>query len=165
MTCPARHVQEEKMTNTIVSLLARRKRILAALGLPVLVAAWWAFRPEKLFINERVNEPALFLGGSDPQPVLTGRLENAAHAIIGRATIYKTPAGRYYLTITGLSASAAQLRVALQGAGPEMDLGSLKSSSEQNFDLPASTDLNRYERVAIYADHADAFAIAKLEPF
>lgn len=152
------------MIHTILSLVARRKRILAAVGLPVLVAAWWAFRPEKLFINERVSEPAPFLAGSDPQPVLTGGLENSAHATIGRATIYKTPGGRY-LSITGLSASGAQLRVALKGVGPEIDLGPLRSSSEQNFDLAASADLNQYDRVAIYADHADTFAIAKLEPF
>jgi len=153
------------MTHTIVSLVARRKKILAAVGLPVLVAAWWAFRPEKLFIDERVNEPAPFLASSDPQPVLTGGLQNGAHAIIGRATIYKTPGGRRYLSITGLSASAAQLQVALKGVGPEIDLGPLRSSSEQNFDLAASADLNQYDRVAIYADHADTFAIAKLEPF
>lgn len=154
------------MSHTIVSLVARRKRILAAFGLPVLVAAWWAFRPEKLFINERVNEPAPFLAGSsDPQPILTGRLENAAHAAIGRATIYKVPGGHHYLRIVGLSASAAQLQVALRGSGTEMDLGPLKNPGEQNFDLAASADLNQYDRVAIYIDHADPLAIAKLEPF
>ena len=153
------------MSHTVISLVARRKRILAAFALPVLAAAWWAFRPEKLFINERVNEPAPFLASSAPQPVFTGRLENAAHGPIGRATIYKTPEGRRYLSITGLSAPAAPLRVALKGAGSEMDLGPLRSSSEQNFDLAALGDLNQYDRVAIYADHADTFAIAKLEPF
>jgi hypothetical protein len=153
------------MIHTIVSLFARRKGIFAAVGLLVLVAAWWAFRPEKLFINERVNEPAPFLAASDPLPVLTGGLENGAHATIGRATIYKTPEGRRYLSITGLSASAAELRVALEGVGPKIDLGPLRSSNEQNFDLAVSADLNQYDRVAIYADHADTFAMAKLEPF
>jgi hypothetical protein len=154
-----------KMTNTIASLIARRKIVLVALGLPVLVAAWWAFRPEKLFINEHVNEPAPFLTSSDPQPVLTGPLEDGARGTVGRATIYKTSGGRHYLRIAGLSASDAQLRVVLKGADPELPLGALRSPSEQNFDLPASIDLNHYDSVAIYSDQTGAFAIAKLQPF
>jgi hypothetical protein len=42
-------------TNT-GSWVSRKRGILAAIGIPVLVAAWWAFRPEKLFINQKVNE-------------------------------------------------------------------------------------------------------------
>ena len=153
------------MSNTIVSLVARRKRILAAIGLPLLVAAWWAFRPEKLFINERVNEPAPFLATSEPQPVATGRLENRAKVTLGRATIYKTPRGLHYLRITDLSVPAAQLRVGLRGAGPEIDLGALNGPGEQSFDLLASVDLSQYDSVAIYDQHTDTVAIAKLEPF
>src|SRR5579863_8227828 len=59
--------------------LLHRKRILVIVGLPVLVALWWAFRPEKLWINEKVNEAAPFDTSSDPQPILTGRFEGEAH--------------------------------------------------------------------------------------
>jgi hypothetical protein len=82
MTLPGPASRRKEMIRKIVSPVTRRKRILAAAGLPVLVAAWWAFRPEKLFINERVNEPASFLASSDPPPVLTGGLKNGAHATI-----------------------------------------------------------------------------------
>jgi hypothetical protein len=37
------------------SWLSRNKWILVAVGLPMAVAAWWAFRPEKLWINERAS--------------------------------------------------------------------------------------------------------------
>ena len=38
----------------------RRKRAWIAISLPILIVAWLAFRPEKLWINQRVNEPAPF---------------------------------------------------------------------------------------------------------
>ena len=61
------------MTIHISPGLLRRKWILTTVGLPVLVALWWAFRPEKLWINQKVNEPAPFDTSSDPQPILTER--------------------------------------------------------------------------------------------
>lgn len=153
------------MNNGITSQVAYRKIIFAALGLVVLVAAWWAFRPEKLFINKSVNEPAPFQESSGPQPVFTGPLEDGAHNTVGRATIYKTPEGGRYLRISGFSPSAGQLEVALKGGGTEMNLGALQNPSAQNFNLAASVDLNQYDSVVIYTDHGGAFAIAKLQPF
>jgi len=73
--------------------LSHRKWILAAIGLPILVSAWWAFRPEKLWINQKVNDPAPFVSSTDPQPLYTGRLEGKAHQTSGRATIYRTSDG------------------------------------------------------------------------
>ena len=153
------------MSNAILSVVTHRKKTFWALGILVLVAAWWAFRPEKLFINERVNEPAPFATSTGPQPVLTGALADEAHHPVGRATIYKTPEGHDYLRISGLSASAAQLNVALKGMGAEMNVGALQNPSGQNFDLAASVDLNQYDSVVIYMDHTGTFAIAKLQPF
>ena len=65
--------------------LSHRKWILAAIGLPILVAAWWAFRPEKLWINQKVNDPAPFGSSTDPQPLYTGRLEGKTHQTSGRS--------------------------------------------------------------------------------
>ena len=55
------------MNSPIRSWLSRRKWLLVAVGLPVLIGAWWAFRPEKLWINKQVNEPAPFASSTDPQ--------------------------------------------------------------------------------------------------
>jgi hypothetical protein len=153
------------MTNAFVSVLIHRKKTFAALGLLVLAAAWWAFRPEKLFINKRVDEPAPFAASSGPQPVLTGPLEDAAHDTVGRATIYQEPGGRQYLRISGLSSSPSQLQVELQGKGPGIHLGALKTPNEQSFDLAASVDVNQYDSVTIYTDQSGAFATATLQPF
>ncbi len=88
------------MTTRASTWLVRRKWILAAVGLPVLVALWWAFRPEKLWINEKVNEAAPFDTSGGPQPILTGRFEDKAQQTSGRATIYKKPGGEEYLRLS-----------------------------------------------------------------
>src|SRR5215472_15489146 len=83
----------------------RRKWIWMAIGLPILIAAWWAFRPEKLWINQRVNEPAPFASRSEAQPIFTGRLEARAHPTSGRATVYESPSGERYLRLTDFTTS------------------------------------------------------------
>ncbi len=82
------------------SRLSRNKLALILIGIPVLGGAWWAFRPEKLFINEKVNEAAPFAVGSEAQPVYTGKLEGKIHQTSGRATIYKSADGKHYLRLT-----------------------------------------------------------------
>ena len=67
----------------------------------VLFVAWWAFRPEKLWVNKKVSEPAPFSSTTDPQPLYTGQLEGKAHQTSGRATIYKAPDGeKDYVRLT-----------------------------------------------------------------
>ena len=154
--------------------LLRRKWILIAVGLPVLVALWWAFRPEKLWIDQKVNEPAPFDTSADPQPILTGRFEGNAQQTNGRATIYKKP-GEEYLHLSDFTApSGPDIHVALvhddaqAKSGPDsVDLGPLKANQgDQNYNLPGGTDLNKYDAVLIYAEPSHAvFGLAKLEPF
>jgi hypothetical protein len=169
------------MTVQTGTWLSRRKWMLAAAGLPILVAAWWAFRPEKLWINERVNEAAPFASSVDPQPLYTGRLEGKAHQTSGRATIYKSPDGKQYLRLTDFTTSnGPDVHVLLtqrddpslrqeivKGDLDSVELGSLKGNQgDQNYDLPASADLNKYSAVVIYCERFHAvFGLAKLEAF
>jgi hypothetical protein len=161
--------------------LSRRKRILAAAGIPVLVAAWWAFRPEKLWINKEVSEPAPFASNLDPQPEYTGRLEGKAHQTSGRATVYKSPAGNQYLRLTDFTTSnGPDVHVVLarsdnQGLQEEIvkgnldsvELGALKGNQgDQNYDVPSTADLNKYNAVVIYCERFHAiFGLARLERF
>ena len=158
------------MTTHLASWLARRKWIVAAMGLPVLVAAWWAFRPEKLWINQRVNEPAPF--ASTTQPLFTGRLQGGVQPVTGRATVYKSEGGREYLRLTGLTGFVpADLRVALVRTQDDrldsgLELGLLTAQSDQDFDVPASVDLAQYHAVTIYDRRSHAvFGMAQLERF
>lgn len=163
------------------SWLSRRKWILAVSGLPILVGAWWAFRPEKLWINQKVSEPAPFAASTDPQPLYTGRLEGKAHQTSGRGTIYKTSDGRQYLRLTDFSTSnGPDVHVILARSDDEnltqeivkgqldsVELGSRKGNQgDQNYDLPASVDLQKYNAAVIYCERFHAvFGVARLEQF
>jgi hypothetical protein len=163
------------------SWLSRRKWILVAASVPVLVAGWWAFRPEKLWINQKVNEPAPFASSSDPQPLYTGRLEGKAHQTSGRATIYKASDGKDYLRLTDFTTSnGPDVHVLLarsdddslnqeivKGQLDSVELGPLKGNQgDQNYDLTASVDLQKYNAVVIYCERFHAvFAVARLEQF
>jgi Electron transfer DM13 len=163
------------------SWLSRRKWILALVGLPILVVAWWAFRPEKLWINQKVSEPAPFAASTDPQPLYTGRLEGKAHQTSGRGTVYKTSDGRQYLRLTDFSTSnGPDVHVILARSDDEnltqeivkgqldsVELGPLKGNQgDQNYDLPASIDLHKYNEAVIYCERFHAvFGFARLEQF
>jgi hypothetical protein len=55
----------------------------------------------------------------------------------------------------------------VQGEFNSVELGALKGNQgDQNYDLPASVDLNKYQAVAIYCERFHAiFGVAKLEKF
>lgn len=161
--------------------VSRKKLILGLIGVPVLVGAWWEFRPEKLFINQRVSEAAPAAPDSEPQPLYTGKLEGKAHATSGRATIYESAEGKRYLRLSDFATSnGPDVHVLLARAEDEslkqeivkgdldgLELGSLKGNQgDQNYDLPAATDLQQYQAVVIYCERFHAvFGVAKLEKF
>lgn len=161
--------------------VSRKKLILGLIGVPVLVGAWWEFRPEKLFINQRVSEAAPVALDSEPQPIYTGKLEGKAHATSGRATIYESAEGKRYLRLSDFTTSnGPDVHVLLARAKDKaleqeivkgnldgLELGSLKGNQgDQNYDLPAATDLQQYQAVVIYCERFHAvFGVAKLEKF
>lgn len=163
------------------SWISQRKWILAVIGIPVLVAAWWAFRPEKLFINQKVNEAAPAALSAEPEALYTGRLEGKIHQTSGRATIYKTAEGKQYLRLSDFTTSngpdvhvllvraddKALEQEVVKGDLDHVELGALKGNQgDQNYELPPAADLNQYQAVAIYCERFHAiFGVAKLEKF
>ena len=160
----------ETMTTQTGTLIGRHKRAVIIGAIPVIVLLWWAFRPEKLWINQKVNEAAPFDTTSGPQPILTGRFDRETK---GRATVYATPAGDHYLELsdfTAPSGTGVHVELAQDAAKPDagsVDLGPLKSSQgDQNYDLPRDADLNKYRAVVLYAAQQRAsLGSAKLEQF
>jgi len=161
--------------------LSRSRWILILIGVPVIAGAWWAFRPEKLFINEKVHEAAPAALSAEPEALYTGRLEGKVHQTSGRATIYKTVDGKEYLRLSDFTTSnGPDVHVLLvrsedraldqeivKGGLDHVELGTLKGNQgDQNYDLPATVDLNQYQAVAIYCERFHAiFGVARLEKF
>ena len=156
-----------------------RRKWIWIIGLPILIVAWLAFRPEKLWINQRVNEPALFASRSEAWPIFAGQLEGKAHPTSGRATIYESLGGKRYLRLTDFTTSnGPDVHVVLARAeDPALDqkivkgnldyveLGKLKGNQgDQNYDVPAAVDLQKYNAVVIYCERFNAvFAVARGE--
>src|SRR5258707_12396249 len=167
-------------TNTD-SWLSRNRGILIVIGVPVIAGAWWAFRPEKLFINQKVNEAAPATLSSEPEALYTGKLEGKIHQTSGRATIYKNKDGKEYLRLSDFTTSngpdvhVVLVRVENKALEQEIVMGELEhvevgmlkgNQNDQNYDLPAAVDLNQDHAVAIYCERLHAiFGVARLEQF
>jgi Electron transfer DM13 len=166
------------MPQQSASWLSRNKWILVAIAIPVLVIAWLVFRPEKLRINQRVNEPAPTVSTAQPRAVYEGTLEGKAHPTSGRATIYRTSDGVEFLRLTNFSTSnGPDVHVVLargddpnlaheivRGQLDDVELGALKGNQgDQNYDLSTPVDLQRYNTVVIYCVRFHAiFGLAHL---
>lgn len=152
--------------------MSQHKVILVTVSLPIVVALWWAFRPEKLWINQTVNESAPFDVSGEPEPIFNGQFDGKARA---RVTVFKKPGGAQYLRLRDLTVSEdADAHVELSKsidadkAGLDsIDLGPLRSNqNDQDYDLPAAADLTKYHAVAICNKRTGAvLSVAKLEPF
>lgn len=158
-----------------------KRVLLLATALVVLFGLWYVFRPEKLFINKRVDEAPPTLSKGQPTPLFTGRFQGERHKTTGRVTVYQRPDGTRYLQLTDFSTSSGRaLHVLLvNGNGIEankdfaltsrssIDMGELKNTQgDQRYALAPTVDLNQFDTAAIYsADSHSNFGIAKLESF
>ena len=126
--------------------------------------AWYAFRPERLVVNRRVDEamPAA-QSGSSPQPLVSGQFYSILHPTAGTATIYRMGDGTRVLRFTDFSTSNgpdvhiymvasddAKDIATVQHAG-FIDLGVIKGNvGDQNYTLGGDLDLAKYRAVSIW---------------
>jgi len=150
------------------------------LGLVVLAGAgWYLFRPELLFVNKRVNESLVASQGATVSPVvLTGQFHSVAHETKGTATVHDLGGGNRVLRLTDFATSnGPDVRVYLIEAPDASDnatvtksgyleLGKLKGNEgNQNYEIPAGTDLDKYHAVTIWCYRFNVnFATAPLTP-
>jgi hypothetical protein len=165
----------------MISFVRKHKIVTIVVAFIVLAGLWYLFRPEKLFINQRVNEASPFVSSHDAQPIYTGRLSTKLHETSGRATVYRQPDGTLTLRLTDFHTSngpdvhvvlATADDPALQSTAPGKELASLEvgalkgNEGDQDYQLPAKADLTRYSTVAIYCERFHAvFGTASLQAF
>lgn len=146
----------------------RKRNLLIGAGAVALAVGWYAFRPELLFIDRTVNEE--FPGGTavasiekGPTAVTKGSFKSLAHETKGTAAIFQLSDGKRTLRLTEFETSnGPDVRVYLTTAEIEkgsdaikqagfIDLGSMKGNKgDQNYEIPADVDLNRFKNVTIW---------------
>ena len=142
----------------------RRKKLIYGLAVILAIALWAAFRPERLFVNAKVNEAMPAGISSVSQTVLTsGSFHSVAHETKGTASIYQLAGGKRILRFTNfetsngpdvhvylIAANDASDSVTVKKAG-FLELGSLKGNiGDQNYDIPSDADLMKYRAVTIW---------------
>jgi len=113
--------------------------------------------------------------------LFTGKFHGKVHPTKGRATVYQQPDGKLLLRLTGFKTSnGPDVHVILVAATDASDdanflksnterveLGKLKGNEgDQNYEIPARTDLSKFATVSIYCERFNAnFGAAPLEKF
>ena len=142
-----------------------KRQIVIGVGIAAVGLAWYAFRPELLFVNKQVSEqfPASASVAGGPVSLAKGKFKGLAHETKGVATIYQLAEGRKTLRLTEFATSnGPDVHVYLTAAAVEkgsdaiksagfVDLGSMKGNQgDQNYDIPADVDLSKYKSVSIW---------------
>lgn len=158
----------------IRSFVSRHKAVVgtgAGIGLGLLIFALVWFQPQKIFIEDTVEEAApdvvpmaTTAGTSSPAEtdLPSGEFRSLEHETIGSARLIRVAAGSYVVRLEDLDTSnGPDLRVYLSELPPNLgwhdygerfvDLGALKGNrGDQNYAIPPSVDLSRYRSVVIW---------------
>jgi hypothetical protein len=148
-----------------------KRNLYIGISVIVLAGAWYAFRPELLFIDKTVNEELpvaqassmSMSKGSEPAILAKGDFRGLAHETKGLAAVHQLMDGKRILRLTNfetsngpdvhvylVAAEVAKDDATVKQAG-FIDLGSIKGNKgDQNYEIPADTDLNKYKSVSIW---------------
>jgi len=157
-----------------------KKWKIAILVLAIAVfAAWYAFRPERLVVDHRVNEVLpVTEGASSAKIVESGTFYGVMHPTTGSATIYRLEDGDRILRFTNfrtsngpdvhvylVAADDARDNISVKRAG-FIDLGTIKGNiGDQNYALGADVDLTKYRTVSVWCKRFSVnFGAAPLRP-
>ncbi|WP_374777459.1 DM13 domain-containing protein [Streptomyces sp. NBC_01310] len=165
--------------------MSRTKRpalwIATAAVVVVTAVGLYLFQPWRLFTTERVDEAAPAATGQAAaavKPLATGSFISHEHETSGSVEILRSADGKATLRLTNLRASdGPALHVWLSDQpvkrdgggnlddGKHVDLGSLKGNEgNQNYTIPAGTDLNAFSTVTIWCERFSvSFGAAELK--
>jgi hypothetical protein len=136
-----------------------------------LIIGWYAFRPERLVVDQRVNEgfPAAQAAPSPQEALASGSFHTVLHATSGTATIYQLGDGSRILRFTNFQTSnGPDVHVYLVAADDAkdsesvkqagfIDLGSIKGNiGDQNYTVGSGVDLSKYRAVSVWCKRFSA---------
>lgn len=141
--------------------MSRRIMVVLAVAI-VAIVGWYAFRPERLVIDQKVNEQFPTASAASNK-LASGQFHSGAHDTKGTATVFQLADGKKTLRLTDFATSnGPDVHVYLVAADDAkdndavtkagfIDIGSLKGNiGDQNYDLPANADLTKYRAVTIW---------------
>ena len=147
----------------------KTRNALIGLAIAVVAGGWYAFRPERLFVNTTVNESlgavtaVAAASETTPMTLASGAFHSNAHETKGTATVLDVGGGRRVLRLTDFATSnGPDVRVYLVAAADVQDdatvktagfveLGPMKGNiGDQNYEIPATVDLASYRTVTIW---------------
>ncbi|HEV8074570.1 MAG TPA: DM13 domain-containing protein [Candidatus Acidoferrum sp.] len=154
-------------------------KVAIPVGAVAILIALYAFRPERLVVNRRVDEALpTAQAGSWPQPLVSGQFYSILHPTAGTATIYQMGDGTRVLRFTSfntsngpdvhvymVAADDAKDPATVEKAG-FVDLGVIKGNiGDQNYTLGSDLDLAKYRAVSIWCKRFNVnFGAAPLRP-
>lgn len=110
--------------------------------------------------------------------LFTGKFHGKVHKTEGRATVYQEADGKLVLRLTGFKTSngpdvhvilvaAYEDANSLKSDTERVELGKMKGNEgDQNYEVPAGTDLTKFSTVSIYCERFNAnFGAAPLGKF
>ena len=139
-------------------------KIVVPILLIAVFVAWYAFRPERLFVNKYVDEKLPNANAnSAPRSLESGPFHSVMHPTQGTATIYRIADGARVIRFTNfktsngpdvhiymVAASDATDNASVLRAG-FIDLGSIKGNiGDQNYALAPDVDLSKYRTVSVW---------------
>ena len=150
----------------------RKRNALIGLAIVVVAGGWYAFRPERLFVNKTVNESlapvttssaATPAAAAAPMTLASGSFHSNAHDTRGMASVIDLGDGRRVLRLTNFATSnGPDVRIYLVAAPDVQDNATVKTAGfvelgpmkgnigDQNYDIPATVDLANYRTVTIW---------------
>ena len=144
-----------------------------------LFVAWYAFRPERLVVNHRVDEALPTAQAASPTQALeSGTFYGVLHPTEGTATIYRMGDGTHVLRFTNFKTSnGPDVHVYMVAADDAkdsasvlragfIDLGVIKGNmGDQNYTLGPDVDLSKYRAVSVWCKRFSVnFGTAPLTP-
>ncbi|SFD54423.1 Electron transfer DM13 [Bacillus sp. 491mf] len=126
---------------------------------------WSLFRPEKLFIDKKVNETLsqTEMKSKETKAISEGQFQSGVHETKGTATIYQLADGKRILRLTNFTTSnGPDVRVVLVPTNQlknnedvknykYVELGKLKGNKgDQNYEIPEGIDVSEYGAVSVW---------------